>query len=317
MRAVEYDRYGSPEVLKVRDVSPPQIGSDEILIRVHAAGVNPKDVFVRKGRFKHLIGNRFPRRVGYDFAGEILEIGKKIDKFKAGDQVYGMLNNWDGGSCVEYLVAKVGEMALMPCRLGFEEAAVVPLAGQTALQALRDLGGLKEGDRVCINGSSGGVGLFALQIAKTFGAVVTSICSTRSVRLCAENGADEVVDYTKTSIESTTSAFNIFFDVFGNKSFGKVKHLLTSHGAYITTVPNLKNIVWHLATILALGKRARLVWVRSNEKDLALLSQWMADQKIRPLIDKVYRLDEVIEAHEYIQSKRVQGKVVLRIHRRE
>lgn len=314
MKAVEYDRYGSPEVLKVRDVAVPRIKADEILVCVHAAGVNPKDVFVRKGRFKLLTGSRFPKRIGYDFAGEIIKVGKTVVKYQAGEQVYGMINGWHGGAYAGFVAVKVKEVALMPGKLGFDEAAAVPLAGQTAMQALRDLGGIKNGDRVCINGSSGGVGIFALQVAKDFGAIVTSICSTRNVRLCEENGADEVVDYTKTAIESTQKRFDIFFDVFGNKSFAKSKHLLTPQGVYITTVPNLINISSRLATIISPGKKARLVWVNSNDKDLALLSEWMEEQRIRPLIDRAYRLEDTIDAHEYIQSKRAKGKVILRIH---
>lgn len=312
MRAIEIDRYGSPAVMQWRIAAKPGIQRDEVLVRVMAAAVNPKDTFIRKGRYRLFTRRKFPLRLGNDFAGVVVEAGAAVQDLKSGDRVFGMLNGWRGGAYAEYVAAKANEVARFPDGLSFEEAAALPLAGQTALQALRDLARLKAGDRVCINGGSGGVGTLAIQIARAFGANVTALCSAPNVQLCKELGASTVLDYAQMNIETTENEFEIFFDVFGNKSFARVRHLLTPAGIYVTTVPKLKNFWRHFATLLT-RKRARVVVVKSRREDLEALSRLLQQRLIRPMIDKVYAIDEAPLAHRHVETKHSRGKVILRI----
>lgn len=313
MKAVEIDRYGGTGEMVVRETAIPEITDGRLLVRVFSAGVNPKDVMVRKGKFKLFSGRQFPKIPGYDFAGEVVRLGKNVRKFSTGDFVYGMLNGWRGGAYAEYVAANASGTALKPVTLDFDRAAAVPLAAQTALQALRNRGKIMPGDHVCVNGASGGVGTFAIQIAKSFGAVVTSVCSHRNIELCAELGSDKTMDYTVNPIEQTNERFDIFFDVFGNKSFKKTAHLLNRNGVYISTVPSPANIFLHMASFLKSGKKSKFVAVKSNTGDLEYLADLADKGEVMPVMDSIYPLDRVRDAHEYIEKKRARGKVVLKI----
>ena len=312
MRAVRCDRYGPPDVLGVAEVPLPAVGEDALLVRVVAAALNPKDCLVRKGKFRRFDGGSFPRGTGYDFAGEVVASIGADHGFKPGDQVYGMVNGWLGSTCADYVVAKPAETALKPRTLALREAAAVPLAALTALQALRDHGRIEAGRSVLINGASGGVGTFAVQIAKAFGADVTAVSSQQNHDLVRSLGADRMVDYKRVRLERVTGGpFDIVFDVFGNKSFLAMKHLLTPRGAYVTTVPNPANILWHLATPLPLLKRARLVAVKSRRDDLRALAEMVDQGQIKPVIDRMFTPGGAGEAHGYIETKRARGKVLI------
>lgn len=310
-----YDRYGSVEVLQRRDLPLPSPGAGEVQLRVIAAGLNPKDSFVRKGRFRLMTGARFPRQLGYDVSGVVTGLGGGTSGFAVGDEVYGMLNGWAGRTVADFVVAPASELALKPPSLSFEEAAAVPLAGQTALQALRDEAGLREGQSVLIHGASGGVGLFALQIARALGAQVTSTSSPANFELCQSFGAQRALDYNDPSTW-LTRGYDVFFDVFGNRSLRFATPLLTPRGVFVSTVPSVHNVVGHVLSRFTTGRRARLVRVRSKTEDLRLLASLVERQALRPLLDGVWSFDETARAQAHIESKRTRGKVVISVSTR-
>lgn len=313
MKAIQFDRYGAPDVLACRDVARPLCGPGELLVRVRAAGVNPKDCLVRKGKFRWFTGRRFPLGLGHDFAGTVEEVGRHVNGFQAGNAVYGMTNGWKGRTYAEFLVAQPSETAPKPSSLSFVDAAAVPLAAMTALQALRDLGGLTRGQRVLINGSSGGVGTFAVQIAGLLGAHVTAVCSGRNADMVSRLGAHEVIDYTREDIRHLTPPVDVLFDVFGNCRFPDIRPSLTPHGRYISTVPGFPILKWGVISRLASGPRAHLVIVKSRAVDLDAISGWIAEERLAPVVDRVVPLAAVQDAHTYIETKRARGKVVLQI----
>ena len=311
MRAVYFNEYGPPEVLQLREMEIPSPKADEMLVRIAAAAVNPKDCMVRKGKFRFITGNHFPQLLGYDLAGEVVKVPDGAHGFNEGDAVYAMINDWKAGAYAEYAVVKLNEAARQPANLNSTEAAAIPLAAQTALQALRDHGRVAPGMRVCINGATGGVGTFAVQIAKILGTEVTAVCSHRVLELPTALGAAEVIDYTRDNILELGKRFNVFFDVFGNRSFAEAAPCLHEHGVYITTVPNQENLRLHGTVDPATGKQARLVAVYSRTQDLQQLAQWCEAGQLRAVIDRTYPLTQAPEAHTYIETKRAKGKVVL------
>jgi len=311
MRAIQFHRYGRPEVLKLESAPQPRPGPGEVLVRVAAAAVNPKDCLVRKGKFAIATGHRFPLGVGYDFAGEVAELGAGVDDLREGQRVHGMLNGWRGRAYAEYLSCPAAELAPMPEALDSREAAAVPLAGQTALQALRDLGRVRSGDRVLINGASGGVGTFAVQVAKAMGAEVTAVCSAANADLVRGLGADHCHDYRESDPLDLEQRFDVWFDVFGNKSFPQARNALARRGVYITTVPAAASVAWHLGTRLSPGRRGLLVVVKSRRVDIEALTAWIEAGALRPVIARTYPLEWAADAHAYIETKRARGKVVL------
>lgn len=313
MKAVQFHHFGAPSVLSIDRIKRPEPKADEVLVKVHAAALNPKDCMVRKGKFRLFTGAKFPQQVGYDFAGEVAEQDKKVEGLTKGQAVYGMLNRWSGGACAEYVTAPADELAPMPDSLDFEQVAAVPLAAQTALQALRDLGRIREDAKVLINGASGGVGTFAVQIAKVYGAEVTAVCSHRNARLVERLGADRIIDYSKQDIRKLRERFEIFFDVFGNQNFFRALPLLKPRGVYISTVPRLDTIAAHLLTQPFLLRKSRLVLVKSKRDDLDVLARMIDDGRIEPVVDRIYPLEEAATAQAYIETKRASGKVVLKI----
>jgi NADPH:quinone reductase-like Zn-dependent oxidoreductase len=311
MRAVVIDRYGKPDVLRLATVPRPVPKRGQVLVRTRFIGVNPKDVIVRKGKFKIATGKRFPLIVGHDIAGEVVEAAPGADLSK-GDKVFGMINDFAGRGYAEYAAVDCDQLALAPASVGLDRAAAVPLASQTALQALRDDARLQPGQRVLINGASGGVGVFAVQIAKILGAHVTAVCSARNAELVRELGADEAIDYTETDLTSLPERFDVFFDVFGNYSFDKVKHLLHRRGTYIQTIPS-RRIVKDIARTFFHERRAKLVVVRSRRAQLDWLRRHIDGGRLRVVVDRSFPLRDVADAHRYMETKRARGKVVLAV----
>jgi len=311
LKAALYDRYGPPGVLELREVPEPVPGPGQVAVRVAAASVNPKDALVRSGRFRRMVGPTFPKRVGSDFAGRVAALGPGVGGFDAGEAVFGMLNGWTAGGCAEMVVAATGELARKPESLSFVEAAALPLVGQTALQALRDLAGVTAGSRVCIHGAAGGVGTVAVQIARALGARVTALCGARSADLVKELGADTVLDYRRVPPPGIGERFDCFFDVFGNQSFAVLKHLLLPGGTYVTTVPSRSNILAYLRTLFWPGRRARLVVVKSRVRDLETLAMWVEEGRLKPVVSQVLPLAEIRQAHELIETRSVHGKIVV------
>jgi NADPH:quinone reductase-like Zn-dependent oxidoreductase len=310
MRALLYRRYGSADVLEVGEIEAPRPGRGEVLVRVHAAAVNPKDVLVRKGKFRRITGRRFPRVPGYDLAGEIEAVGSGVQGFTVGAPVFGMINRWAAGATAELAVLPEGELAPKPARLSWAEAAAVPLAALTALQALRDLGRVGPQTRVCINGASGGVGVFAVQIARILGAHVTTVSSARNLELCTRLGADEALDYGSQDPLQPNQPYDVFFDVFGNQPFEAARCALATRARYVTTIPKPKTMAQNVLTRLS-RRPVRLVIVRSNRPDLETLAGWLEAGELEPVIDQVLPLEAGADAHRHVETKRARGKVVL------
>jgi NADPH:quinone reductase-like Zn-dependent oxidoreductase len=312
MKAVEYDRYGGPEVLRLVDAPRPRPGQGELLVRVRAAALNPKDVMVRSGKFRVLSGSRFPKRVGFDWAGEIEEVGPGVTGVAPGSAWYGMLDGFQGGACAEYLVVRRDQAAPKPPSLGFPEAAAVPLAASTALQALRLVAKVKPGNRVLVNGASGGVGSFAIQIAKLSGAHVTATASAANLDLCRRLGADDALDYRAADPLSGGDRFDVVFDVFGNRSFGEARRALVKGGMFVSTVPAPRVFLATALTLLT-RTRAAFVMVRARADSLERLAEYVDDGKLAPVVEHVFPLERIAEAEAQVGSKHNRGKVVVTI----
>ena len=312
MKAVEYDRYGPATVLALREAPRPIPGPGEFLVRVRAAALNPKDVIVRSGKFRFLSGRGFPRRVGFDWSGEIAEVGAEVTGVTIGAAYYGMLDGYQGGACAEYLAVRPAECAPKPSRLNHVQAAAAPLAASTALQALRDVARLEPGMRVLVNGASGGVGVFAIQIAKLLGAHVTSTSSAANLDLCRRLGADVALDYRAADPLAGPERFDVVFDVFGNRTLRETRRVLSARGVFVTTVPKPRALL-DLALTRFSYPRARLVIVRPRARDLELIAGWLDEGKIVPVVEKVYPLDRVADAEAHVETKHTRGKVVVSI----
>lgn len=314
MKAVEYDRYGPASELVVRDVPAPEPGARDVVVRVAAFAVNPKDTFLRKGRFRRVTGSRFPKRTGFDFAGTVERVGAAVQGLRPGDRVWGFLDGFAGGAAAELLAVRDTQVGLAPAELSLEEAAAIPLAASTALQALRDDARVRAGQRVCIHGASGGVGTFAVQVARALGARVAAMSSAKNAALCRELGAEETFDYATTPVAALPGPFDAFFDVFGNQSLATTRRLLTPRGTYVTTVPKLASFARHGASLLLpFGRRARVVVVRPRREDLDRLASMVREGRLRAIVDRVYALEEIAAAHEHVETKHTRGKVVVRI----
>ncbi|MDH3200509.1 MAG: NAD(P)-dependent alcohol dehydrogenase [Myxococcales bacterium] len=311
MRAIVIDKYGGPDVLREATVPRPVPKRDQVLVRTRFIGVNPKDVVVRKGKFQVATGRRFPLIIGHDIAGEVVEAGVDAD-LAVGEAVYGMINDFAGRGYAEYAAVDADQLGRAPSSIDLRVAAAVPLAAQTALQALRDDGHVARGDEVLINGASGGVGVFAVQIAKILGANVTAVCSHRNIELVRELGADEVVDYTKTELVTLEQRFDAIFDVFGNYRFDKLKHLLKPRGTYVHTIPSSR-IFKDVARTFVRKQRAKLVIVKSRRSQLDWLRQQIDGGRLRVVLDRSFPMRDVAEAHRYMETKRARGKVVLEV----
>lgn len=313
MKAAIFKRYGKVDVLEIADMLKPTIKPDELLVKIHAASVNPKDTFIRKGRFKRFTGHQFPMLTGFDFSGEIAEIGANIRGLSIGDAVYGMFDGWVGQTCAEYIAAKPSQLAKKPESLSFEEAAALPLVTLTAVQALRDNATIQKNQRVCISGASGGVGSMAVQIAKIYGAELTAIASKSNHDFLYELGADYCIDYHETDITQSDKRFDVFFDVFGNTRFRFIKPILSDRGIWVSTVIQPHVFRSQLISRFWGRKKAKLVIVKSNTADLELVREWVNEGKLKPVIHAIYPLENIREAHAQQETKHTQGKIVVKV----
>ena len=236
MKAIVIRGYGAAEVLQYEDVEKPKIQPEQLLVKVHASSVNPIDWKTRKGMLSILTGNKFPLILGFDVAGEVVEVGSQVTRFKVGDAIYGS-TSFPGGAYAELAVVTESLAAPKPKNMSYEEAATVPLAALTALQALRDLGNIKSGQTVLINGASGGVGVFAVQIAKALGAEVTGVCSSKNLDLVKSLNADLVIDYTQQDFTQGNVQYDMIFDAVAKRSFSDSRKVLKPNGVYVSTLP--------------------------------------------------------------------------------
>ncbi len=320
MRAITYTEYGPPGVLQLTEVATPNPKDDEVLFRVRAASVNPLDWHYMRGTpyiVRIQAGLRRPKvtRLGVDVAGEVEAVGKNVTQFHSGDEVFGVCK----GAFAEYACASKDRLVLKPDNVTFEQAAAVPVAAFTALQGLRDKGQIRAGQRVLINGAAGGVGTFAVQIAKSFGAEVTGVCSTRNVDMVRSIGANHVVDYTQEVFTKSGQQYDLIFDTVGNHTLSDIRHALTTEGILVLVggpdkgrwlgpLSGLLNVVvlsWFVSQKL-LPFLAHL-----SKADLIVMQEFLEARKITPVIDRSYPLSDVPEAIRYLEEGHARGKVVI------
>ena len=323
MKAIVHCDYGVAN-LKLEEIEKPTPADDQILVRVRAASVNPYDWHFVEGTPKIIrlmgIGLRKPKeiRLGVDFAGTVETVGKNVTQFKPGDEVFGGRE----GAFAEYVCRRaVGSVASKPASITFEQAASLNIAGITALQAVRDRGKIQSGQKVLINGASGGVGTFAVQIAKSFGADVTGVCSTRNVDLVRSLGADHVIDYTKEDFTKGEQKYDVILDNVANHSLSEFRHVLTPNGKYVmiggggANEQGVFGVMLRPLKAMVLSKfvdqQMGMMMADSNQKDLSLLAEMVESGKMKPVIDRTYKLAEVPEAIGYLEQGHARGKVVI------
>jgi len=321
MKAIVHERYGRPDVLELRDVDKPVIEDHQVLVRVQASSVNPVEWYGVTGPYFARIGNglRKPKStdVGADLAGRVEAVGRDVKEFQPGDEVFGT----SGGSWAEYAPAREARLVRKPANLSFEEAAAVPIAAITALQALRDKGRVQPGQKVLINGASGGVGTFAVQLAKSFGAEVTGVCSTRNVELVRSLGADRVIDYTQEDFTKRGERHDLMLDIAGSRSFLAFRRALTPEATVVLvggrmTYRGLGPLPHLLGTLLKSRGRSQTVKffvAKITKEDLAVLQELLEAGKVRPVIDRKYQLSEAPEALRYLGEGHARGKIVITV----
>ena len=326
MKAIVYHNYGSPDVLRCEEIEKPTPADDEVLIEVRAASVNPLDWHFVRGIpyfLRMMAGLSKPKitRLGVDLAGKVEAVGRNVTRFKPGDEVFGT----GQGAFAEYACSREIKLALKPVRLTFEQAAAVPVAGITALQGLRDKGHVRPGQNVLINGAAGGVGTFAVQIAKSLGAHVTGVCSTRNVDMVKSIGADHVIDYTKEDFSQSAQRYDLIVDNVGNRSFSDCRRVMVASGMLVSNGggsvkenegswigPGAGSIA---ALALSRFRSQKMVTILASvtNTDLTALKELMDAGKVTPVIDRSFRLIEVPDAIRYLEEGHARGKVVITV----
>ena len=320
MKAIVRTQYGSPDVLQFAEIATPAPADDEVLIKLCAASVNPLDLFLMKGApwDRVIPGRRTPKQkvLGCDIAGRVEAVGKNVQQFLPGDEVFGV-TGFEGNGFAEYVCAIEKKLALKPANLSFEEAAAVPIAASTALQGLRDKGRIQPGHKVLIEGASGGVGTFAVQIAKAFGAEVTAVCSTRNVEIARSIGADHVLDYTQVDFARSGQRYDLILAANAHHSILDYRRALRPDGIYVAAGGAVLLILqaFLLGPLLSLmgRKKIRFFIANINQKDLVFLKGLLEAGKVVPVIDRRYKLREAADALRYLAKGHAQGKVVLTV----
>lgn len=317
MKAIVYHNYGSPDVLKLEEVEKPAPQDNEVLVKVHAASVNAADWHIMRGKpfLVRLMGFGLlkPKHkiLGSDIAGRVEAVGRNVKQFQPGDEVFGSIR----GGFAEYVCAREDALVLKPANISFEEAAAVPIAAVTALQGLRDKGQIQPGQKVLINGASGGVGTFAVQIAKAFGAEVTAVCSTRNVDQARSIGADQVIDYTREDFTQKGQRYDLILAMNGYHSISDYKRALRPKGTYVMTGGSMAQ----LSQALLLGpwismtgsKKMGNLAAKVNQKDLVFMKDLLEAGKVVPVIERRYPLSQAAEALRYLEEGHARGKVVI------
>ena len=323
MKAIVYRCYGGPDVLKFEDIAKPVPADDRVLVKVHAASVNPLDWHYMRGKpyiVRPMAGVGKPDSIlmGADFAGTVEAVGKNVTQYKPGDEVFGDRD----GAFGEYVsVREKGAMALKPTNMSMEQAAAVPIAGLTALQALRDKGKIQAGQKVLINGASGGVGTFAVQIAKTYGADVTGVCSTRNVAMVKSIGADHVIDYTKEDFTQGSVRYDLIIDNVGSHTLSEYRRVLTPNGKLVivggpSDDPWLGPLTTSVKAYLVspfVSQKMIFMLAEANGEDLNVLRDLMQTGKLTPVIDRRYPLSETAQAISYLEQGHAKGKVIIAV----
>lgn len=314
MQAAYFEKYGPAEVLRYGEQPTPTPKANQILVRVRASSVNPVDWKIRQGDLKFVTGFKFPKIPGRDVAGEVAAVGANVTRFAPGDRVYGMPNDGVGGANAQYALLAESVAAFIPEKLSFEEAGAIPLAALTALQALRDQAQLLSGDRVLVNGASGGVGSMAVQIAKALGAgEVTGVCGPDNQDLVRSLGADRVLNHREHDFTKDLSRYDIILDAAAKSSFVASKEALRRNGRYVTTTPDPGAILAGTAAAVFSTKTQHAFMAKESGSDLAVVSAWLQAGTIRPVIDRTFPLQQLAEAHRYNEQGHAAGKIVLTV----
>jgi NADPH:quinone reductase-like Zn-dependent oxidoreductase len=321
MQAIIHSRYGPPDALELQDVERPSVTEDGVLVRVQAAAVGKGDWLTVQGlpyvaRLRYGLPNPKHPVPGFDVAGQVEAVGTNATRLQPGDEVFG----WCDGSFAEYASVPEGQLALKPTNLTFEQAAAVPISGFAALQALRDTGGVQPGQQVVIIGASGGVGSFAVQLAKAFGAEVTGVCSTRSVDMVRSIGADHVIDYTQEDFTRTGQRYDLILEMAGNRSLADLRRALGPRGTLVLVGGSGGR--WFMGTGRTLravavspfvGQRLRSFFSKPRGADLVVLKELIEAGKVTPVIDRTFPLSETPEAIRYVGERSTQGKTVITV----
>ncbi len=321
MKAIVRDTYGPPDVLEVGEIEKPELMDEGVLVRVRAASVARGDWYSLMGLYvgRPEMGLRRPksRLIGADFAGTVEAVGRDVTDVRPGDEVFGART----GACAEYVCARARSVALKPAHVTFEEAAAVPTSALTALQGLRDRGQLQPGQKVLINGASGGVGTFAVQIAKALGADVTAVCSTRNVDLVQSLGADRVVDYTREDFTRSNERYDVLFDNAGSRSWSECKRVLKPHATVVLVggqmggrvLGPLGHVIKMKLAALFGSRKAVFFVAKFNKADMEALRELLEAGKVKPVVDRRYPLSEIADAFRYMGEGHAQGKVVITV----
>jgi NADPH:quinone reductase-like Zn-dependent oxidoreductase len=306
--------WGGPDVMRYGDLPDPHPSRGEVRVAVHASSINPVDWKVRVGMVRWLPGQGLPRPFGTDFAGVVDEVGKGVSSFRAGDRVYGIVVTMLGhaGAHAEYVSAPVNRLGRMPAGLGFVEAAALPVAALTALNGLR-LAGERAGQRVLINGATGGVGHFAVQIARARGATVTAVCSARHLERARELGAHAVLDYQSQDFTTLAERYDFVFDAHASVGYSRASRVLAPRGAYASTLPSPTLILRDFASSVLPVGRAYVANMRAHPEDYAELERLLADGKVKPIVEHVHSLSDAANAFAAAEAGGVVGKVVLEV----
>ncbi len=318
MKAVIYTEFGTPEVLKIVEIARPSPRDNEVLVKIFASTLTAIDMGYRRSLSKFSSGKSRAYKLGHYWAGEVEEVGKNVKKYKKGEQVYGG-DVWSLGTLAEYkCMHEKGVMVKKPPNMTYEEAATLTYGGLTALPFLRDVGKIRKGQKILIIGASGTIGTYAVQLARYYGAEVTGVCSTAKFDMVKSLGVTHVIDYTCEDFTKNGQTFDIIFDTAGKSSFSKCKNSLSKNGKYLTTVPWPGELLSMLWTSVAGRKKAafRPMGLRSTRKkirDLLFLNQLFEAEVIKPVIDKSFQLQQIIEAYRYIENRHKKGNVVITI----
>ncbi|KMY54369.1 alcohol dehydrogenase [Bacillus sp. FJAT-27231] len=322
MKAIVCDKYGSPDVLELKEIKKPLPTENQVLVKVRSASLNFGNLVLLKGKpflARFAFGLIRPKYSipGGDIAGKVEAVGKDVKLFQVGDEVFGDLSRCGWGGFAEYVTVPEYALALKPANISFEEAAATPMAGVTALQGLRDKGKIKPGQKVLIYGASGGVGTFAVQIAKSFGGEVTGVCSTRNLEILHSIGADHVIDYTKDDFTKNEEYYDLILGVNGSNSISAYKRALKPNGSFVhiggSESQFFQTLVLGPFISMTGSKKISNLLQRVNQKDLNYVKELLETGKVKPIIDKRFKLSEVTEAFKYFQEGHAQGKVVITI----
>lgn len=310
MKAAVIKKYGKPEELHFADVADVYPKTNEVKIQVFASSVNPVDYKTRSGRIFFMSGWKFPKVLGSDFSGVITECGDRVNDFAVGDEVFGFTNAvTKGGAYGEFLCTETAKIAKKPTSLTFLEAGVTPLAASTAYQGLFYEGGMTAGMQICVTGATGGVGHFAVQIAKASNCHVTGICHSRNKDLAYQFGCDEVLPYDEVSFEQMDQSFDLIFDAVGKFGYFTCRGNLKKNGAYVATLPSLTTLVMPWLPSILKGHKVCFFWANSNTADLIRLSNLIDQELVKPWIENIFPIQNAAKAHALNETQKVRGKI--------